>query len=277
MHPVLFEVGGLVVTSFGLMMALAFLTGGAVLSHELRRKGEDPEVAWDLVMYAAGGGILGAKLYYMLLHWPQTAADPMGAILSRSGLVWYGGFIVAALLVAWRISRLHLSIPRIADAAAPALALAYGVGRMGCFLVGDDYGAPSNLPWAMAVPEGAPPSTAGNLRRYFGVSVPDSIPDATVLSVHPTQLYEVAMALIMFAILWRLRKRFTVPGLLFATYIALAGVERLIVEIFRAKDDRFIGPLTLAQSISIALIVGALLAIRWLRRGTPDRQPATAR
>ena len=212
----------------------------------------------------------------MVLHWPETAADPMGAILSRSGLVWYGGFILAALLVTWRVSRLHLAVPKIADAAAPALALAYGVGRIGCFLVGDDYGAPSNLPWAVAFPQGAPPSTAGNLRRYFGVSIPDSIPDATVLSVHPTQLYEVLMAVIIFAILWRLRTRLARPGLLFATYLGLAGAERFIVEIFRAKDDRFLGPLTVAQTISILLIVAATLIYRWIQRGGETRS-ASAR
>jgi phosphatidylglycerol:prolipoprotein diacylglycerol transferase len=275
MYPVLFKAGGLVITSFGLMMALSFLTGGWILSRELGRKGENPEVAWDIVMYAAVGGILGAKLYYMILHWPETAADPLGAILSRSGLVWYGGFIAAALLIAWRVSRLKLSVPRVADAVAPALALAYGVGRIGCFLVGDDYGGPSNLPWAVAFPNGAPPSTAGNLRQYFGVSVPDSIPDTAVLTVHPTQIYEVLMAIVIFAILWRLRTRLTRPGLLFATYLALAGVERFIVEIFRAKDDRFLGPLTVAQSISIALVVVALLAASWLRRNEPRVKPAT--
>jgi phosphatidylglycerol:prolipoprotein diacylglycerol transferase len=275
MYPVLFKAGGLVITSFGLMMALSFLTGGWVLSRELGRKGENPEVAWDVVMYAAVGGILGAKLYYMILHWPETAADPLGATLSRSGLVWYGGFIAAALLIAWRVSRLKLSVPRVADAVAPALALAYGVGRIGCFLVGDDYGGPSTLPWAVAFPNGAPPSTAGNLRNYFGVSVPDSIPDATVLTVHPTQIYEVLMAVVIFAILWRLRTRLTRPGLLFATYLALAGVERFIVEIFRAKDDRFLGPLTVAQTISILLIVVAVLAASWLRRNEPRVEPAT--
>jgi phosphatidylglycerol:prolipoprotein diacylglycerol transferase len=277
MYPVLFKAGGLVITSFGLMMALSFLTGGWVLSRELGRKGENPEVAWDVVMYAAVGGILGAKLYYMILHWPETAADPLGAILSRSGLVWYGGFIAAALLIIWRVSHLKLSVPRVADAVAPALALAYGVGRIGCFLGGDDYGGPSNLPWAVAFPNGAPPSTAGNLRNYFGVSVPDSIPDSAVLTVHPTQIYEVLMAIVIFAILWRLRTRLTRPGLLFATYLGLAGVERFIVEIFRAKDDRFLGPLTVAQSISIALIVVAVIAASWLRRNEPRVEPASGR
>jgi phosphatidylglycerol:prolipoprotein diacylglycerol transferase len=277
MYPVLFQIGGLTITSFGVMMALAFLTGGTVLSRELRRKGENPELAWDIVLYAAIGGILGAKLYYMILHWPETAADPLGAILSRSGLVWYGGFIAAALLIIWRVSHLKLSVPRVADAVAPALALAYGVGRIGCFLVGDDYGGPSNLPWAVAFPNGAPPSTAGNLRNYFGVSVPDSIPDSAVLTVHPTQIYEVLMAIVIFAILWRLRTRLTRPGLLFATYLGLAGVERFIVEIFRAKDDRFLGPLTVAQSISIALIVVAVIAASWLRRNEPRVEPASGR
>jgi phosphatidylglycerol:prolipoprotein diacylglycerol transferase len=265
MYPVLFQIGGLTITSFGVMMALAFLTGGTVLSRELRRKGENPELAWDIVLYAAIGGILGAKLYYLLLYWEQTAADPVRAILSRSGLVWYGGFLLAAALVAWRIRRERLPIPRIADAVAPALALAYGVGRIGCFLVGDDYGAPTDLPWAVAFPQGAPPSTAGNLRHLFGVRVPASVPDGAVLAVHPTQLYEVAMAVVIFAVLWRLRTRFTRPGLLFATYLALAGVERFIVEIFRAKDDRFLGPLTLAQTISLLLVVVALLVARHLR------------
>jgi phosphatidylglycerol:prolipoprotein diacylglycerol transferase len=276
MYPVLFEIGGLTITSFGVFMALAFLTAGLIGSAELRRKGEDPEIAWDLVMYAAVGGILGAKLYYMILRWPDTVADPVGALLSRSGLVWYGGFLMAAFLVAYRTHRLGLSVPRVADAAAPALALAYAVGRMGCFLVGDDYGRPTDLPWAVAFPQGAPPSTAGNLRGLFGVSLPETVPDAAVLAVHPTQLYEVGMALIMFAVLWRLRTRLVVPGVLFAAYLSLAGVERFVVEIFRAKDDRFFGPLTLAQGVSIGLFLAGLAGVQWLRERGRGTQVATA-
>ncbi|HET8654591.1 MAG TPA: prolipoprotein diacylglyceryl transferase [Longimicrobiaceae bacterium] len=276
MHPILFRIGSFTVTSFGVMMALSFLTAGFVLSRELRRKGEDPDLAWDLVMYAAVGGVLGAKIYYMILFWQHTVADPLGAILSRSGLVWYGGFLGAAALIYWRLRRGKISVPRVADAIAPALALAYGVGRIGCFLVGDDYGRPTDLPWAVAFPNGAPPSTAENLRNLFGVSVPDSIPGWTVMSVHPTQLYEVGMAIIMFAILWSLRKRITAPGALFAVYLALAGAERFIVEIFRAKDDRFFGPLTMAQVLSLCLIVvGAVLARR-LTRSEAGTQVATA-
>ncbi|HET7275395.1 MAG TPA: prolipoprotein diacylglyceryl transferase [Longimicrobiaceae bacterium] len=268
MYPVLFEIGGFTVTSFGVTMALAFLVAGWIFAHELERLDEDPDIAWDLVMYAALGGIAGAKLYYLLLNWPQTAADPWGAITSRSGLVWYGGFFGAAALVAWRVHRGRHSIPRFADAAAPALAVGYAIGRLGCFLVGDDYGRPTDLPWGVAFPNGAPPSTAANLRTYFGVDIPASIPGDTVLQVHPTQLYEVGMALIIFTILWNLRKRFTVPGALFALYLLLAGMERLIVEVFRAKDDRFFGPFTLAQSFSLLIIVTAIFMMYrlWSRR-----------
>src|SRR5918998_963381 len=131
MFPILFKVGGFTVTSFGVMMALAFITGAWISAKELKRKGEDPEHAWDLAGYAAIFGILGAKLYYLVLHWPETAADPWGAILSRSGLVWYGGFILAALAIAFRLWRLKLPVWKFADAIAPALAMGYAVGRIG--------------------------------------------------------------------------------------------------------------------------------------------------
>ena len=119
MLPVLFKIGGFTVTSFGVLMAAAFLSAGWMLARELRRQGEDPEHAWDIVGYAAIFGILGAKLYYMALHWPETMADPGRAILSRAGLVWYGGFILAALAILWKLNRAKLPIPRFADAVAP--------------------------------------------------------------------------------------------------------------------------------------------------------------
>jgi phosphatidylglycerol:prolipoprotein diacylglycerol transferase len=266
MYPVLFRIGDFAITSFGVMMALAFLTGGWILSKELQRKGDNPELAWEIVWYAAIGGVVGARLYYLILTWPQTVADPWGAITSRGGLVWYGGLIGAAALIYWRLHRAKVPVPRIADAVAPALAVAYAVGRLGCFLVGDDYGRPSDVPWAIAFPEGAPPSTAENLWEQFGVPIPPGVPGDTVLAVHPTQLYEIAMSLIIFAIVWRLRERVSPAGALFCIYIALAGVERFIVEIFRAKDDRFFGAFTMAQLISIALVIAGIAGAAYLLR-----------
>jgi phosphatidylglycerol:prolipoprotein diacylglycerol transferase len=257
MLPVLFEIGGFKVTSFGVMIALSFLAAGWLLARELKRQGQDPEAAWDLAGWAAICGILGAKIYYLVLHFDETALDPWAALLSRSGLVWYGGFIGGALGVLFRLRQLKLPVWKVADAVAPALALGYVIGRVGCFLVGDDYGAPTNAPWAVAFPEGAPPSTAANLRA-FGVDVPASTPDSAVLAVHPTQLYEAGMTLIILALLIRLRPRLaSTPGQLFFVWLALAGVERFIVEIFRAKDDRLLGVFSVAQLISVLLIATA--------------------
>src|ERR1700741_23684 len=110
MYPVLFRIGGFTVTSFGVMMALAFLASAWIAARELKRRGEDPEHAWDLAGYAAVFGILGAKLYYLILHWPQTAADPRAAILSRSGLVWDGGVLPAAVVVSRRPRPLEVPV-----------------------------------------------------------------------------------------------------------------------------------------------------------------------
>jgi phosphatidylglycerol:prolipoprotein diacylglycerol transferase len=260
--------GTITITSFGVMMALSFLTGFWIVRLELKRKGMDEDLAGDVLMGAIIGGIVGAKVYYVLLNWPQTVQDPFGMLFSRAGLVWYGGFLGGAIGVIVAIRRRGASVPVLADVCAPALALAYAVGRMGCFLVGDDYGRPTDSWVGIAFPNGSPPSTAGNLRRMFGVDVPESIPDSAVLAVHPTQLYEIGMSLLIFAVLWHLRRKPWQAGRLFSLWLALAGAERLIVEFFRAKDDRFFGVLTLAQLISIGLILfGGWL---FMRLGRPD-------
>jgi phosphatidylglycerol---prolipoprotein diacylglyceryl transferase len=277
MFPILFKIGGFTVTSFGASIALAFLAAAWLAARGLKREGENPEHAWDLAGWAAICGILGAKFYYLILHFNETALDPWGALLSRSGLVWYGGFIGGALGVLFRLWQLKLPVWKFADVIAPALALGYAIGRLGCFLVGDDYGGPSNAPWAVAFPNGAPPSTAGNLRA-FGMDVPANIPDATVMAVHPTQLYEVGMTLIVLAILLRLRPRLAaVPGQLFLLWLCLAGVERFIVEIFRAKDDRFLGAFSVAQLISLLLIATGIAFWFALQRRSQQAPAKVAR
>lgn len=277
MYPVLFRIGSFTVTSFGVLVALAFLVTAWFFARELKRKGDDPELAWDLLGYAAIGGILGAKLYYLLSHWPETAADPWRALLSRGGLTWYGGFLLATALIVWRLRRDGIPVLRTGDAIAPALAIGYAVGRIGCFMVGDDYGRPTDLPWAVAFPEGAPPTTALNLRAQFHLDLPASIPNSAVLAVHPTQLYETGMMLAIFLLLWALRKRAFPTGTLLFMYLALAGVERFVVEIFRAKDDRVFGPFTGAQLIAFAIVAAGLAGIAWVwRRQTETPAPAAA-
>ncbi|HEY9420436.1 MAG TPA: prolipoprotein diacylglyceryl transferase family protein, partial [Thermoanaerobaculia bacterium] len=142
----------------------------------------------------------------------------------------------------------------------------YAIGRVGCFLVGDDYGRPTDQPWGVAFPVGLPETTAGNLRDLFGVDVPASVPDDQLLRVHPTQLYETGMSLVIWALgLWMI-KRGARPGATTLTVLVLLAVERLLVEFLRAKDDRFFGVLTLAQLISIGLIL-LFAGIAWYRRG----------
>ena len=276
MHPVLFEFRGITVTTFGLMLGLAFLAAGWVASREFERKGHGRDVAWTLLMGALIGGIVGAKLYYAFLNWPLLVEDPLGTILSRAGLVWYGGLIGGSIGVTLMARKEGVPIPQVADVAALSVPIAYAIGRIGCFLVGDDYGRPTDSWVGLAFPEGAPPSTAENLRTYFGVDVPSSIPDWQVLRVHPTQLYEVAMATVIFLILWWLRRHPHRAGWLFMLYLILAGAERLIVEFFRVKDDRFFGPFTLAQLISVALILGGAIGLIALRQRVRRREGAAS-
>lgn len=267
MYPNLFTLpswvpilGGEPITSFGMMMFLAFLSASVVMRPLLREKGIDPEKAWDIIFMGVIGGIVGAKLYYVTLNWRDTAAAPLRMIFSRGGMVWYGGFFGATLLILWEIRRQKLPLGRMADVVGAALPLGYAVGRVGCFLVGDDWGAPTDLPWGIRFPRGTPPTTVASLERNFGIAVDPALVQkyGDVIPVHPTQLYEVGLSLLIFALLWKLHRHRHRDGWLFMLWLVLAGGERFFVEIFRAKDDRFLGPMTVAQLISLGLIgVGA--------------------
>ncbi|MBX6363339.1 MAG: prolipoprotein diacylglyceryl transferase [Gemmatimonadetes bacterium] len=273
MFPTLFKIGGFTVTSFGLMMFLAFVAGGWILSRQLERRGQNPGIAWDVLAWLALGGILGARLYYIALHFGDFLANPVGELLSRGGLVWYGGFLGGVVAYYWQVRKHKLPLATMFDATAPALALAYAVGRVGCFLVGDDYGLPTRSWVGIAFPQGSPPSTAGYLRSV-GAHIPANIPDGAVLTVHPTQLYEVGAGLLMFAILWRLASsRSLRPGRLFAVWLVLYGIERFLIEFVRAKGDRVLVGLSTSQLASVVLL--ALAAVIWVRaRGEPS--PAVA-
>ena len=263
-YPFVLKLGPLEVTGYGLMMMVGFLVGGWLMGLELRRRALREEYSADMVVAAVIGGIIGAKLWYVAL------TQDMGALFSRGGLVWYGGFIGGALAVIFNGWRLRVPIRWTMHLAAPALAAAYALGRIGCFLVQDDYGRPTDLPWAMKFPQGLPPSTAGNLQQLFGVPVPAGIDPTTVLAVHPTQLYETAIMLVAFFFLWKWRKLERPAGWLFGAYLVWAGMERFIIEIFRAKDDRFLGPFTIAQLTSVVLVlVGAALIAKWRQGPSP--------
>ena len=264
-YPFIIHLGPLEITGYGLMMMVAFLMGGWLITLELRRRRLSEDYAADAVAAAVVGGIIGAKLWYVALN------QDLGSLFSRGGLVWYGGFIggtIAVILNGWRLG---VPLRWTMQLVAPALAAAYALGRVGCFLVNDDYGRPTGVPWGMKFPRGLPPSTAGNMEKLFGIPVPAGTDPSTVLAVHPTQLYETAIMLGVFMVLWRLRKSDYPIGRLFGLYLVCAGVERFLIEILRAKDDRFLGPFTLAQLTSVVLIlIGSTIFVRWRTGSGPE-------
>lgn len=254
-HPFAYKFGSFGFTGFGLAVLLCFLVGQVVAQKELVRRGYDPEPVNDMVFAAVIGGLLGAKLYYVVVlqHWD--------AMFERGGFVFWGGLLGGIIAVMAVAVKKRFPLMRIFDVGAPACAAAYAVGRTGCWAVGDDYGRPWNGVLAVAFPEGAPPSTAGIMAQEFGVPMPAGANPTTVLSVYPTQLMEVAFGFIMFLILWRMRDHKHAEGWLFGVYCVLAGVERFIIEFFRAKDDRLVMGLTYAQLIALAFVA---IGIVWM-------------
>lgn len=254
-YPLEFHLGSsFTITGFGIVMMLTFLMGGWILDRELRRLNFNTEYAGDMIFVAVIGGIVGAKLWFVVLNG--------GPLFDRSGLVWYGGFFGGTLAVILNGWRRRVPVRWTAQLVAPVLAGGYALGRVGCFLVGDDYGGPTSMPWGVRFPMGSPPSTAENL-RLFHVQVADSVAPNTVMAVHPTQLYETLIMLVVFALLWRWRTMSRGTGWLFGAYLIFAGVERFFIEILRAKDDRLFGAFTVAQVASITIIlVGTALVAR---------------
>lgn len=230
MYPVLFRLGPVDVDSFWVMVFLGFAAAGMVLRADLRRAAIDPRAAYDLILYAYVGGLVGARLFLLATAWDVFVQDPVGFLLSGSGWVWYGGLLGGTLAVLAGIRIHHLPLGVVADAAGPGLAIAQVLGRIGCQLAGDgDYGVPSTLPWAMSYPHGVVPTTD---------------------LVHPTPLYEAILYAGIFAVLWRQRGR-RPRGSLLGQYCVLAGLARFGVEFVRINPVWALG-LTLQQWLSLA-------------------------
>jgi len=235
------HLGPLTIQTFGICFALGFAACGLVGMRRLRELGKPTDWAYELIFAALVGGLVGARVDYIVENWDSAKNDLLGSLFSGSGLVWLGGVVggaIAVVLWAWRGGFLGLAL---LDYCAPLLALGYAVGRIGCQVSGDgDYGKASHLPWAMAYPHGTKPIDT---------------------RVQPTPIYEsVTMGLIALA-LWQLRDRVR-PGILFALWLVLSGVERILVEIIR-RNDRIALGLTLPQLLSIGL---AAVGIAWLAR-----------
>jgi phosphatidylglycerol---prolipoprotein diacylglyceryl transferase len=238
MYPELFHVGGFTMNSFGVMMALAFISAGFIAHWQFKKRGVRPDFVYGLLIAAVIGGLAGAKIHYLILHpseWP-------GNLLSGGGLVWFGGLFGAIVAVVIVTLLAKQPLAAIMDAGASAVAVGYAVGRMGCFLRGDDYGIPTSLPWGISFPKGLPPTT---------------------VRVHPTQLYEIGASLVIFVIItWVISPRFKREGSLIFAYAILAGIERFLVEFVRTNKPVLLG-LTQQQWISIFLVVVGVVGVWW--------------
>ncbi|MCX6370261.1 MAG: prolipoprotein diacylglyceryl transferase [Solirubrobacterales bacterium] len=232
---------GLPIKTFGLMFALAFLAGGAILHRRLLERGMPGDWAYESIFAALAGGLVGARLIWIVENLDRVNGDVLGSIFSGSGLVWYGGAAGGALFVIiWARWRNCLDAATF-DLAAVPLAVGYAIGRIGCQLSGDgDYGKAWDGPWAMGYPDGTVPTAPG-------------------VTVHPTPIYETLVMGLIAWLLWTLRDRVR-PGVLFALWLLLAGLERCLVEFLRRNDVAALG-LTLPQLQSLVMIIGALI---WL-------------
>jgi phosphatidylglycerol:prolipoprotein diacylglycerol transferase len=253
MHPILVHFGPVTIHTFGVMMAVAFIAAGIVGRWQFKKRGVPPDFIYPVVIAAVIGGLLGAKIHYLILH----PSEFPGNILSGSGLVWFGGLFgaIVAVVIVTLVRKQRLA--GVMDTAAPGVAIGYVFGRLGCFLNGDDYGKPTKLPWGMSFPNGSPPTPTG-------------------VRVQPTQLYEAAASLVIFAIVvWVLSPRFKREGTLIFAYLILAGIERFLVEFVRTNPPVALG-LTQQQWISIFLFVIGVVGVWWFARHgqlIPGAQP----
>ena len=237
---------GLSIKTFGVMFALAFLAAGAVLLRRLRELELPLDWAYEIIFAALAGGLVGSRLYYVVQNYDAVKHDLVGSLFSGSGLVWYGGVIGGALaVVGWAYWRKFLSLALL-DLAAPGLALGYAIGRIGCQVSGDgDYGIRSTLPWAMGYPHGTVPTPPG-------------------VKVQPTPIYETLTMGLVAWYLWRRRDDLRAGGL-FALYLLLSGVERLLVEFVRRNHEVLAG-LTAPQLESVGAAIVGVIWLVWLAR-----------
>ncbi len=252
MRPILFSVFGFDLQSYGVSKALAALVAAVLLARAFERLSLKRDSAYSLVMWATIWGFVGAKIYYLLEQLPSFDLHHLGGM----GFTWYGGLSGGGLAALVIVHRHGLPLGAVAGAAAVPLAIAYGIGRLGCLLSGDGtYGRPTSVPWAMTFPNGVVPTT---------------------VPVHPTPLYEALAAVVIAAILWALGKRWN-PAAVFGAYLALSGIARFLVEFLRINDPALPG-LTQPQLWALAsLLTGVVLIVRTQYLSRPGRSAVQAK
>ncbi len=249
MYPTLVRFGDFEVTTFGALVAIGALAGLWMFGRELARSGL-PGSGVDAALMGVLGGLAGAKIVWAIEF--RDEAPFLSLLLSRGGLSWFGGFLGGVGVGVWSLHRRRIPLIPALSAAAPALAIGHSFGRIGCFLVGDDYGKPTDLPWGVAFPKGSPP---------------------TLDRVHPTQLYEAAGLAVIVWILLRWRRQGIADAVVFGRYLLLAGALRFAIEFVRINEP-VAGPLTLAQLFSLTIMV---IGFWLMRRPVTTRSGRTGR
>lgn len=259
MYPELFRIGPLTINSYGVMLAAAFIVGILLAIKKAEKRGIGSETMVNLAFIVMISAIVGSRLFYVLFHldefrgrWQYTFLPVQAdGTIGLGGLIFLGGFIGALLSGAIYVHLKKISFWRVADSVAPSLALGLFFGRIGCFLNGCCFGRACDLPWGVVFPPHSP----------AGYQMGD-------VHIHPTQLYSSAYALLIFGILMLLDRKQRYDGFLFGVFLAFYGIARFTVDFFRYYENQMflIGGIGFNQLVSIALVIGGVGMLYWLRK-----------
>ena len=254
MYPVLVQLGTFELRSYGIIVALSFFLGLWLSAREAKRNGLDPAVVQDFAFYALVGGIVGARLYFVVFSNPSYFLQRPWEIVA----VWHGGIsIIGALLggflaALWYCRKQQLPFWRFADTLAPGVALGQAAGVIACLLNGDSYGKRTDLAWAI---------TYTDSRSMAPLNVP----------LHPVEIYEMAAYLLVFFLVWQTGGKYKTPGFAFLTYLAGYGAARIAVEFFRGNPAIFAWGVPAAQVFGAVLILAAIMGFHLLMRAGGSR------
>jgi phosphatidylglycerol:prolipoprotein diacylglycerol transferase len=245
------HIGPLTLGSYGLMVATGLICAFFILRADFARRGVSAD-AEAIIGITGLAGLAGSRLYHLLESPAEFFADPWPQLFSTMGFAFVGAIIGGFIALVILARRFRMSMLLMLDAASPAAAMGYGIGRIGCLISGDgDYGIPTSLPWGMSFPNGIVPTTD---------------------RVHPTPIYEFLVAVLIFWILWRLGARglktHAPNGMIFAVYLVLTGIARYLVEIIRINPRSFYG-LTNAQAASVVSVLAGVALFVYCRRKMP--------
>jgi phosphatidylglycerol:prolipoprotein diacylglycerol transferase len=265
MHPILFEIGGFPVYTYGVLLAAAYLLGLQFAIKRAKTRGLDQNRVMDLGIWIIISALVGAKLLLLIVEWDTFTRDWRELLtLARSGGVFYGGLIAAVTVALWYLRRHRMPMWTVTDVFAPGIALGHVIGRLGCFFAGCCFGTRTDVPWAI---------TFRNEYAAQNVGTPLNVP------LHPAQLYEAgAELLILIFLLVTERKGRPFPGRTFWGYMMLYGISRFVIEFYRGDPRGIVGPFSTSQFLSLIIVPLSLVMLYVLsRRFTPESKSAAKR